>query len=142
MNCGDATTDGRLQNNRSAQAPMPGANGVAVSYLQDLLRGHGQSSIPDTVYGGYGLATSQAMPSDRTKYGFPAGHEVDSVTLADVVTRRAETAVLGRAYVPLVLYVPFTPIARFVWLTSLFDAGFESGGVFAMLNLNTDHCGC
>jgi hypothetical protein len=44
---------------------------------------------------------------------------------------------LGPAYVPLVLNVPFTPIARFVWLTSL----FETGGAFATLNLNTDQCG-
>jgi hypothetical protein len=57
--------------------------------------------------------------------------------LRDLVNRPAPSAGVCPAYIPLVLDVAFTPILRFVWLTSL----FETGGVFERLNLNTDQCG-
>lgn len=140
MNCGDPTIDGLLRNDGSVQPLAQGASGVAVGYLQDLLRGHGYSSMPDprsSVYCSYGPVTAQTVASYRQKYGLPAGNAADAGMLADVVARPAGNAVLGPAYVPLVLNVPFTPMTRFVWLTSL----FETGGAFARLNLNTDQCG-
>jgi hypothetical protein len=140
MNCGDPTIDGLLNNEGHAPPLAPGANGVAVSYLQDLLRGHGYDSLPDprvTGYGTFGQVTSKAVAAYRQKYGFPGGNVVDSRMLSDVVSRLASAAVAGPAYAPLVLNAPFTPIARFVWLTSL----FETRGAFALLNLNSDRCG-
>ena len=111
-----------------------------MGYVQDLLRGHGYGSLPDprsNLYGSYGPVTAHAVASYRQKYGLPVGNHVDAGMLADVVARPAEAAVLGPAYVPLVLNVPFTIVMRFVWLTSL----FETRGAFATLNLNTDQCG-
>jgi peptidoglycan hydrolase-like protein with peptidoglycan-binding domain len=140
MNCGDPTIDGLLNNDASVPPLAQGASGVAVGYLQDLLRGHGYRSMPDpraSGYGSYGPVTAQTVANYRQKCGLPAGNIVDSGMLADVISRPAENAILGPAYVPLVLNVPFTPIARFIWLTSL----FETGGAFATLNLNTDQCG-
>jgi len=115
MNCGDSTIDGLLNKEGHVPPLAPGANGVAVSYLQDLLRGHGYASLPDprvTGYGRFGQVTSQAVASYRQKYGFPGGNVVDSRMLSDVVSRLAPAAVVGPAYVPLVLNAPFTPIAR------------------------------
>jgi peptidoglycan hydrolase-like protein with peptidoglycan-binding domain len=140
MNCGNPTIDGLLNNDAAVVPLAQGASGVAVGYLQDLLRGHGYSSMPDpraSGYGSYGPVTAQVVGSYRQKWGLPAGNSVDSGMLADVVARPAENAVLGAAYVPLVLNVSFTSITRFIWLTSL----FETGGTFATLNLNTDQCG-
>lgn len=140
MNCGDSTIDGLLNKEGHVPPLAPGANGVAVSYLQDLLRGHGYASLPDprvTGYGRFGQVTSQAVASYRQKYGFPGGNVVDSRMLSDVVSRLAPAAVVGPAYAALVLNAPFTPVARFVWLTSL----FETRGAFGLLNLNSDRCG-
>lgn len=140
MNCGDPTVDGLLRNPATVTPLMPGATGLAVAYLQDLLRGHGHNQLPDpraNGYGIYGPATSQAVSDYRRKFGLPAAERADSAILADLVARPAENALLGPAYVPLVLNKTFTPILRFVWLTSL----FETRGVFASLNLNTDRCG-
>lgn len=114
--------------------------GSAVGHLQDLLRGHGYSILPDPRaegYGSYGHVTAQAVANYRERHGFATGTEADGALLADIVARPAGNAVLGAAYVPLVLNVPFTPVARFVWLTAL----FETGGAFGSMNLNTDGCG-
>jgi hypothetical protein len=140
MNCGDSTIDGLLADNVSVKPLYPGANAPAVGYLQDLLRGHGCSYLPDpraVSYSTYGLTTSSAIADYRSRNGLPVGDQADSGLLRDLVSRPAPKAALGPAYVPLVLDVPFTPILRFVWLTSL----FETGGVFQKLNLNTDQCG-
>jgi hypothetical protein len=139
MTCGDPTIDG-LVDNEAVPSLTPGARGPAVAHLQDLLRGHGYSILPDprtNGYGDFGAVTSRAVASYRQKFGLPAGNHADAGMLADLVARPAENAVLGPAYVPLVLNVQFTSMARFVWLTSL----FETGGRFMRLNRNTDQCG-
>jgi len=118
----------------------PGADAAAVGYLQDLLRGHGCNYLPDpraASYRAYGSATGRAIADYRRTNGLAAADQADSWLLRDIVSRPAPKAALGPAYVPLVLDVAFTPVLRFVWLTSL----FETGGVFGMLNLNTDQCG-
>jgi hypothetical protein len=112
----------------------------AVGHLQDLLRGHGYSYLPDpraASYGTFGSATGRAIADYRSRNGLSAADQADSGLLRDIISRPAPKAGLGPAYVPLVLDVAFAPILRFVWLTSL----FEIGGVFQMLNLNTDQCG-
>ena len=140
MNCGDPTIDGLLAEEASIPNLTAGANTRAVGHLQDLLRGHGYNLLPNPRtpwYGKYGLSTAHAVVDYRRKKGLPAGECADSVLLKDLVQRPAPNAVLSPAYVPLVMNVPFTPITRFVWLTSL----FETGGAFGMLNLNTDQSG-
>jgi peptidoglycan hydrolase-like protein with peptidoglycan-binding domain len=140
MNCGDSTIDGLLAADVSVKPLSPGADAPAVGYLQDLLRGHGYSSLPDPragSYGAYGPATCRAVADYRLRNGLGSENQADSRLLRDLVSRPAPKAAVGPAYVPLVLDVAFTPILRFVWLTSL----FETGGVFQTLNLNTDQCG-
>ncbi len=140
MNCGDSTIDGLLAGDVSVKPLSLGAAARAVGYLQDLLRGHGYSYLPDpraASWGDYGSATRRAIADYRRLNELTAGDEADSNLLRDLVSRPAPRAVIGPAYVPLVLDVAFTPILRFVWLTSL----FETGGVFQKLNLNTDQCG-
>ena len=140
MNCGDPTIDGLLAGEASIQPLSPGANGRSVGYLQELLRGHGYNSLPDArgpSYGVYGPSTRQAVTDYRRRNGVAAGERADSALIGDLVRRRAPRAVLGPAYVPLALNIPFTPVTRFVWLTSL----FETGGGLGTLNLNTDQCG-
>jgi peptidoglycan hydrolase-like protein with peptidoglycan-binding domain len=140
MNCGDPIIDGLLAGEASIQPLTSGVNGRSVGYLQELLRGHGYNALPDArgpSYGVYGPSTCHAVADYRRKNGLAAGELADSSLLGDLVRRAAPHAVMGPAYVPLILNVPFTPVLRFVWLTSL----FETGGGLATLNLNTDQCG-
>jgi hypothetical protein len=140
MNCGDSTIDGLLAGDVSVKPLYPGADVPAVGYLQDLLRGHGCNSLPDpraASWGVYGSATGRAIADYRGRNGLTAGDQADSGLLRDLVSRPAPRATLGPVYVPLVLDLAFTPILKFVWLTSL----FETGGAFQRLNLNTDQCG-
>jgi len=113
----------------------------AVGYLQGLLRGHGYRFLPDpraSSYGHYGSGTGLAIADYRRKNALdPNQDRAGSGLLRDLIIRPAPKASVGPAYVPLVLDVAFTPILRFVWLTSL----FETGGAFQTLNLNTDQCG-
>jgi hypothetical protein len=140
MNCGDPIIDGLLAEEASIPNLTSGANSSAVGYLQDLLRGHGYNLLPDPRvpwYGKYGLSTSHAVIDYRRKNGLVTADSADSALVKDLVQRPAPNAALSPAYVPLVMNMPFTPITRFVWLTSL----FETGAAFGTLNLNTDQCG-
>ena len=136
MNCGEPIIDGLLANDTSVSPLTHGAIGNAVAYLQDLLRGHGYSLMPDprvAGYGNFGLATARAVND------FSGGNctIADNALLTDLVSRRAKTAVLSPAYLPLVLGIPFTTTAQFLWLSSL----FETCGAFGAINHNTDGCG-
>jgi hypothetical protein len=141
VKCGNATIDGLLAGNPSVRPLFPGDNAPAIGYLQDLLRGHGYRFLPDpraASWGSYGPETSMAVTDYRRKHGLdPSKDRAGSGLLRDLIIRPALKATLGPAYIPLVLDAAFTPILRFVWLTSL----FETGGVFETLNLNTDQCG-
>jgi hypothetical protein len=140
MNCGDSVIDGLLAEEASIEPLTTGANTRSVGYLQDLLRGHGYSLLPDPrepAYGVYGSSTSRAVLDYRRTNGLAPGDTADSPLLKDLVQRPAAHAVLSPAYVPLVMNLPFTPVVRFVWLTSL----FETGGALGTLNLNRDQCG-
>jgi hypothetical protein len=141
MKCGDSTIDGLLSGDPLVLPLVPGNNTPAVGHLQDLLRGHGYRFLPDpraTSYAVYGSETSLAVAEYRRKNGLDAAKDTaGSGLLRDLIARPAAKASLSPAYVPLVLDVAFTPILRFIWLTSL----FETAGVLSTLNLNTDQCG-
>ncbi len=140
MICGNATIDGLLAADVSVQPMSPGTRVPAVGYLQDLLRCHGYGYLPDprvSYYGTWGVSTTRAVTDYRRKYSLATGSTADSVLLRDLVQRPAPQPQLSPAWVPLVLDTAFTPTLRFVWLTSL----FETGGLFARMNLNTDECG-
>jgi hypothetical protein len=140
MRCGDPTIDGLLSGEAAIQPLRSGAKGLAVGYLQDLLRGHGYVFLPDPrspAYGVFGLSTCHAVTDYRRKHGLPAGDSADSSVLGDIVARVAAKAVIGPAYVPLVLDRQFSAVTRLIWLTSL----FEANGQLGKLNLNTDRCG-
>ncbi len=141
MKCGDSTIDGLLADTPNVRPLFPGESAPAVGYLQDLLRGHGYRFLPDpraTSYGFYGSETCLAITDYRQKHALePDKDRAGSGLFRDLIIRPAPNANVGPAYVPLVLDVAFTPVLRFVWLTSL----FETGGIFETLNLNTDQCG-
>lgn len=140
MKCGDPTIDGLIAGDQSMPPLSRGADTPAVGHLHDLLRGHGFVYLPDpraSYYTAFGTATRRAIVDYRRRNGLPSGESADSVFLRDVVERPAPNAAVGPAYMPLVLDIAFSPIHRFVWLTSL----FETGGCFRRLNLNTDGCG-
>jgi len=125
----------------TAERPIrPGDHAPALGYLHDLLRGHGYSFVPDPrsdLYRSWCSATSLAVEHFRRSNGLLIHDWAGGDLLRELVSKPAPAAVLGGAYLPLVLDVPFTPILRFVWLTSL----FETGGAFQKLNRNTDRCG-
>jgi hypothetical protein len=140
MVCGESTIDGLLIQGAAVAPLAPGANGTAAGYIQDLLRGHGYTALPDprlNSWGVYGQTTSNAVIDYRRKNNLSSGNHVDGFMLRDLVSRPASTAVLGPAYASLVLGTAVNSVTRFVWLTSL----FETRGTFAALNLNTDNCG-
>jgi hypothetical protein len=141
MECGNAIIDGLLGGTPSVLPLIPGQKIRAVGYLQDLLRGHGYAFLPDpraATYSRYGSETCLAILTYRRKHDLNVDKDrAGSGLLRDLVDRPAPSAALSPAYIPLVLDVAFTPILRFVWLTSL----FETGGVFQSLNLNMDQCG-
>ncbi len=140
MNCGDTTIDGLLAGDASVQPLTSGTNAPAVGHLHDLLRGHGYTYLADArapEYTAYGPTTSRAVADYCQRNRITVANGADRAVLRDLVTRPAPKGGIGPAYVPLVLDTAFTPIHRFVWLTSL----FETGGAFQTLNLNTDACG-
>jgi hypothetical protein len=138
MISGNATIDGLLAADISVQPLSAGTHVPAVGYLQDLLRCHGYGYLPDprvAYYGTWGVSTTRAVTDYRRRYSLATGSAADSALLLDLAQRPAPQ--LSPAWVPLVLDTAFTPTLRFVWLTSL----FETGGLFAKMNLNTDQCG-
>lgn len=140
MNCGEPTVNGLLAGDASIQPLKQGASGPAVAYVQDLLRGHGYEGLPDPRvggYGSYGEITAHAVADYCARNKLDGNAGTDSTVLRDLTTRPAPAAIFSPAYVPLVLGLPFTSTARFVWLSSL----FETRGAFCTLNLNTDRCG-
>jgi hypothetical protein len=140
MISGNSTIDGLLAADNSVQPLSSGTHVPAVSYLQDLLRCHGYSYLPDpraSYYGTWGLTTTRAVTDYRCRHALAPGSAADSAFLHDLIQRPAVQPQLSPAYLPLVLGTAFTPVLRFVWLTSL----FETGGLFAKVNLNTDQCG-
>lgn len=140
MECGDAIIDGLLAANTTVQPLTSGRNVPAVGHLHDLLRGHGYATVPDArsvEYRNFGSATVRAIETYRAKHRLPPGIEADSALLRDLIERPAPEPCLSPAYVTLVLDTGFPALLRFVWLTSL----FEAGGSFSKLALNTDRCG-
>jgi len=140
MLSGDTIIDGLLAGDAAVNPLGPGASGPAIGNLHDLLRGHGYPWLPDArapYYTAFASATSRAIFDYRRTHALPPAGHADSPFLRDLISSPAPKGAIGPAYVPLVLDVPFTPIHRFIWLTSL----FETGGAFQTLNLNTDGCG-
>ncbi len=66
MNCGDPTVDGLLRNPATVTPLMPGATGLAVAYLQDLLRGHGHNQLPDPARMAMAFMARQPLRPCRT----------------------------------------------------------------------------
>jgi hypothetical protein len=141
MKCGDSTIDGLISVEGTAARPLnPGDYAPAVGYLHDLLRGHGYAFLPDPrsdAYRSWESATSIAVQDFRRKRGLVLRDCAGGDLLRELIARPAPNAVVGGAYVPLVLNTPFSAILRFVWLTSL----FKTGAAFEKLNLNTGRCG-
>lgn len=113
---------------------------LSVGLVQDLLRGHGYSRLPNACggsYGKFGNLTRRSILAYRETAGLPGEANVDGPLLQDMVRRPALQPVASRGYLALVLDVEWDQMASIVALTCL----FESNGRFDCLNLNTDRAG-
>lgn len=122
-------------------AIVPGdSDTAAVGAVQELLRSHGYSRLPDmrhSSYGTFGELTRQSVLAYRGVAGLGDSPRVDGPLLDHMLRRVPQIPLAARCYLAKTLDFEFTPLAGVVALTSL----SESGGRFACLNLNTDRCG-
>jgi hypothetical protein len=130
-----------LLSGAGAPALSPGDGDTsAVGLVQELLRGHGYTRLPDMrhdAYGHFGDLTRQAVLDYRAKAGLPASPQVDGALLTGLAARPAPNPLALRGYLTLALDLEYTAMLGLVSLTTL----YESGGGFACRNLNTDRCG-
>jgi hypothetical protein len=112
----------------------------AVGVIQDLLIGHGFKGLPGLLHparGRFGHVTTQAVRTFRASHDLPDSDVVDRATLEKLVTTPASRPLAGRGYLTLALDFKFSGMTRLMSLTTQ----FESAGLFAALNLNTDRAG-
>jgi hypothetical protein len=133
--------DGLLEGVGGVPAIVPGdGDGVAVGAVQELLRSHGHTRLPDmrhASYGTFGPLTRQSVLSYRAGAGLGDAPRVDGPLLADMLGREPSVPLISRCYLAGGLDLEYTPLLGLVALSAL----SESGGRFACLNLNTDKAG-
>ncbi|HWQ54782.1 MAG TPA: hypothetical protein VN442_13940 [Bryobacteraceae bacterium] len=122
-------------------AIVPGdGDTAAVGAVQELLRSHGYSRLPDmrhSSYGSFGELTRQSVLAYRAIAGLGNSPRVDGPLLEHMLRRDPQIPLAARCYLTKTLDFEYTPMAGVVALTAL----SESGGRFACMNLNTDRCG-
>jgi hypothetical protein len=125
----------------AAQPVGPGdPDKESVGAIQDLLRGHGQRSMPNPTamdYGVFGNLTKAAVNGFRADNGLDAADTVDSRMIKALVQTPSKTPVASRPYVTLALDFEWTGLTKIVLLTSI----LEGEGSFGAMNLNTDKAG-
>lgn len=112
----------------------------SVGVIQDLLTGHGASGLPNLLspqYGKFGARTAVAVAKFRAQHALGKQQEVDAPTLRALVEVPAVSPIACRAYLALVLGLPYTALTRILCVV----AQMEGAGKFAALNLNTDAAG-
>jgi hypothetical protein len=124
-----------------APALQPGdSDSAAVGMVQELLRSHGYTRLPDMrsdSYGRFGDLTRQSVLAYRAAAGLEEVPRVDKAMLDDLAARNPRNPMAVRGYLTLALDMEYNGLLNIVALTTL----FESGARFACLNLNTDRCG-
>jgi hypothetical protein len=133
--------DALLESSPAVPALVPGdGDPEAVGFVQELLRSHGFTRLPDMrtrSYGAFGELTRDAVLRYRAARGLPAIPNVDGALIADLAGREPPEPLACRGYLTLGLDFEYGPLLGLMALTCL----FESGGRFACLNLNTDRQG-
>ena len=115
----------------------------AVGVIQDLLTGHGHSSMPNprnSAYGSFGPATQKALLDFRTKklgLDDPEDVKADHQTLLALVREPAIDPIAGVGYLTLALDLARSDLLLILSLVSI----VESGRRFKSLNRNTDKAG-
>lgn len=113
---------------------------AAVGAVQELLRSHGYTRLPDMrnpSYGKFGPLTAQCVAACRADAGLDGAPRVDRPLLDYLLRRDPPVPIASRTYLAYALDLEYTPLLGAVAVCAL----CESGGRFACLNLNTDKCG-
>lgn len=103
----------------------PGSAPEAVRAIQDLLRGHGEESMPRPhrlSHGQYGPLTKKAVARFRQKNGHSPGEVVDHATLNGLAAFTPQ-ACASAAYLALKLNLNLTPTTRIVALITQMNDG-------------------
>lgn len=115
-------------------------DGTAVGAIQELLRSHGYTRLPDmrhSSYGKFGPLTRECVLACRAEAGLDAAPRVDGPFLDYLMRRPPQVPIASRCYLTFALGMEYTPMLDVVAVSSL----CESGGRFTCMNLNTDKCG-
>ncbi len=133
--------DGLFGGAPTAQPVAPGdPDRESVGAIQDLLRGHGQTTMPNPTaadYGLFGQRTAAAVTAFRRDRGLEAAEIVDVAMMTALVQTPAATPVASRPYVTMGLDFEWSGMTKIVLLTSI----LEGEGGFGALNRNTDKAG-
>ncbi|HEY1272735.1 MAG TPA: hypothetical protein VGF08_12145 [Terriglobales bacterium] len=139
--CGVARIDALLEGVPGTPAIAAGdPDRDAVGVLQDLLTGHAQPGLPGLLsadYGIFGRRTTAAVQEYRRQHDLPRNDAADGNLLQSMIGSEAVDPVCCRAYLTLVLDIPYTGLAK----TLAVVAQMEGAGKFTALNLNTDRQG-
>jgi len=137
--CGISEVDALLTQG-AAPAIGPEAQPAVVQVIQDLLTGHGIAGLPTLIsstYGTWTAKTSSAVQTAQKQFSTTVSGVVDKVTLEQLIQRPAADARVSRAYLTLVLSLPFDGLHKILSLV----AQMEGAGKFAAMNRNTDRAG-
>jgi hypothetical protein len=139
--CGIDRIDDLLAGKPSALNILPGDDDKqSVGAVQELLTGHGQRRLPNLLspnYGVFGSLTAAAVQSFRKLQNLGDSQVVDCSILQALVRVPAQSPIISRPYLTLVLDFAYSGLAKILSVV----AQMEGGGRFAALNLNTDWCG-
>ena len=112
----------------------------AVGLVQDLLIGHGFTSLPGLLgnsRGIYGPKTTDAVMEFQRDHGLSDTGAVDAATLQALITAPAAKPIASRGYLTLVLDLVYAGMTRLMCITSQ----FEGAGRFSAINRNSDRAG-
>ena len=117
-----------------------GADAVAIGAIQDLLTGQGFPGLPTVLSGPYGTwnqKTTSALQVFQKQRNLPISTDVDRSVLRALIETPAIDARASRAYLSMVLQLPFSGLEKILSLVSQ----MEGAGKFGALNRNTDRAG-
>ena len=138
--CGIPRIDALLAATGAAPLGPADQDTAAIGIAQDLLRGHGYSTLPDVRgpnYGRFGSLTRAAVLGFRAAQDLGADAIIDGDLLSKLIQVPAPKPIASRAFLTLVLDLAWASPLSLVALTAL----FESDGAFTECNRNTDRQG-
>jgi hypothetical protein len=133
--------DGLFDGAVIVQPVVPGdPDKESVGAIQDLLRGHGQQSMPTVAaadYGIFGPKTTTAVEAFRSANGLDDSDAVDVAMMRALIQVPATKPIASRSYVTMRLDFDWDGLTKIVILTSI----LEGQGGFGAMNLNSDKAG-